>query len=91
MVMYHEVRDYQQKKHNLKSADKAVVSTRIMEGFREKGWIPGAYKPIWSTYERRLNRYKSRMAKRSARSRFRSSEQASEVAEREQSLPQPHA
>ncbi len=91
MVMYPEVQDYQQKKDSLKSAEKGDISTRIMEGFRDKGWIPGAYKQIWSTYERRLRRYKNRMAKGSAQNSLRSPGQAHETAEREHSLPQPRA
>ena len=54
MVMYDEVRGYQQRKEQLSSQEKCEISTRIMAGFQEKGDIPGAYKPIWSLYQRRL-------------------------------------
>ena len=63
MVMYPEVREYQKKKAFLSSPEKSEIATKIMEGFRAKGNIPGVYRPIWETYERRLKLYKSRLAK----------------------------
>jgi MoaA/NifB/PqqE/SkfB family radical SAM enzyme len=54
MVMYDEVRRYQQCKEELSSQEKCELSTRIMAGFQERGDIPGAYKSIWSLYQRRL-------------------------------------
>jgi hypothetical protein len=43
MVMYPEVRDYQKVKAQLSSPEKSELSTKIMQGFQEKGSIPGVY------------------------------------------------
>lgn len=60
MVMYPEIREYQRKKDHLTTSEKARLAAQIMKGFQERGAIPGAYKPIWSTYQRRLMDYRSR-------------------------------
>jgi len=62
MVMYSEVRDFQKIKDSLASHEKSEISTRIMRMFQERGAIPGAYKLLWSMYERRLSAHKSRAA-----------------------------
>jgi MoaA/NifB/PqqE/SkfB family radical SAM enzyme len=60
MVMYDEVRKYQQMKDQLSSEEKGRVSTGIMEGFRERGQIPGVYRQIWSLYQRRIQALRRR-------------------------------
>lgn len=60
MVMYPEIRNYQKVKENLTTAQKADLASAIMEGFQEKGKIPGAYELIWSTYQRRVALYRRR-------------------------------
>lgn len=60
MVMYPEVRQYQKTKSQLTSPQRAEVAARIMEGFREKGKIPGVYALLWKAYEKRLNAYRRR-------------------------------
>ncbi len=67
MVMYPEVREYQKKKDLLSSPEKSEISTRIMEGFRAKGKIPGAFQPTWSLYEKRLAAYRRRRAAAAAK------------------------
>ncbi|MBI5251525.1 MAG: radical SAM protein [Desulfomonile tiedjei] len=62
MVMYSEVRDYHKIKDDLSSREKSVLSTRIMRGFHEKGFIPGAYRSLWSIYQSRLKAYHSRLS-----------------------------
>jgi MoaA/NifB/PqqE/SkfB family radical SAM enzyme len=62
MVMYPEVRDYQKVKAQLSSPEKSELSTKIMQGFQEKGSVPGAYRKIWPTYEQRLRAYQLRRA-----------------------------
>lgn len=54
MVMYDEVRGYQARKDELTSQEKGEISTEIMAGFQARGDIPGAYKPLWSLYQKRL-------------------------------------
>jgi MoaA/NifB/PqqE/SkfB family radical SAM enzyme len=66
MVMYDEVRAYQKAKDNMSSREKGDVATTIMDGFRVKGGIPGAYKHIWRLYQRRLKAYSLRAAQRAA-------------------------
>ncbi|MEJ2719176.1 MAG: radical SAM protein, partial [Deltaproteobacteria bacterium] len=63
MVMYPEVLGFEEEKDRFSSREKATRSTKIMEGFRAKGKIPGVYQPIWETYERRLRSYKRRQAR----------------------------
>ena len=67
MVMYPEVREYQKNKTRLSSPEKSEVATRIMEGFRTRGTIPGAFKATWALYERRLRAYHRRRAAAAAR------------------------
>ncbi len=62
MVMYPEVREFQKIKDQLSSLEKSQLSTKIMEAFRSKGKIPGAYSRIWSIYQKRLGAYKTRVA-----------------------------
>ena len=59
---YSEVRDYQKIKDTLASSEKSEVSTSVMAEFQARGSIPGAYKQIWSIYEKRLKAYKQRKA-----------------------------
>jgi hypothetical protein len=61
MVMYSEVRAYHKIKDELSSREKSVISSRIMQGFQEKGIIPGAYRSLWSIYESRLKAYHTRL------------------------------
>lgn len=60
MVMYPEVRHFQKVKDQLSGPEKAELSTAIMKAFQEKGRIPGAYRLLWSMYERRLAAYSKR-------------------------------
>jgi hypothetical protein len=69
MVMYPEVRDYQKVKAQLSSPEKSELSTKIMQGFQEKGSIPGAYRKIWPTYEQRLRAYQLRRSGQNAGAR----------------------
>lgn len=66
MVMYPEIREYQQTKDGLTTREKAGLAARIMKGFQARGKIPGAYRPIWSLYQHRLQYYKQRKADRAA-------------------------
>ena len=61
MVMFDEVSVYQKVKDQLSSREKSELSASIVEGFRKKGMIPGAYRHIWRAYERRLNAYLKRV------------------------------
>jgi MoaA/NifB/PqqE/SkfB family radical SAM enzyme len=54
MVMYEDVRKYQQMKEQLSSEEKGKISTGIMAGFRERGKVPGAFSPLWALYRQRL-------------------------------------
>ena len=60
MVMYPEVREFQNKIDQLSSIEKSDISTGIMATFQSRGKIPGAFSPIWSIYERRLRAYRDR-------------------------------
>ncbi len=60
MVMYPEVRNYQQNKNRLNNDQRIELSKSIIEGFRKKGKIPGAYKPFWNIYQYRLETYRKR-------------------------------
>lgn len=60
MVMYPEIRKYQEVNDQMLSDERAEMSAQIMKSFQEKGDIPGAYKILWSTYQRRLKVYKNR-------------------------------
>jgi len=64
MVMYPEVREFQKVRGELSSPAKSELSTKIMENFQARGDIPGAYKPLWPTYEQRLSLYRKRQAER---------------------------
>ncbi len=61
MVMFDEVSDYQKVKDRISSQEKGELSAKIVEGFRKKGMIPGAYRRIWQAYERRLSAYMKRV------------------------------
>ena len=60
MVMYPEIRKYQEVNDQMLPDERAEMSAQIMKNFQEKGDIPGAYKILWSTYQRRLKVYKNR-------------------------------
>lgn len=60
MVMYPEIRKYQEVNDQMLPDERAEMSAQIMKSFQEKGDIPGAYKILWSTYQRRLKVYKNR-------------------------------
>ncbi len=60
MVMYPEIRTYQEVNAQMLPDERAEMSAQIMKSFQEKGDIPGAYKILWSTYQRRLKVYKNR-------------------------------
>jgi hypothetical protein len=46
----------------MSSRVKSDLSTTIMDGFRVKGMLPGAYRYVWRTYERRLKAHARRAA-----------------------------
>jgi MoaA/NifB/PqqE/SkfB family radical SAM enzyme len=62
MVMYDKVREFQTVKDQLSSVEKSERSTSIMSDFQTRGIIPGAYRPLWSMYQRRLRAYHNRRA-----------------------------
>lgn len=64
MVMYPEVRNYQKVKEDLSTLERAALAAEIMEGFQARGKVPGAYRAIWSTYQRRLAYFRRRRAAR---------------------------
>lgn len=66
MVMFDEVREFQELKDRLSSKEKSRLSAMIMHRFRARGMIPGAYKHIWRTYEKRLKAYSKRAARLAA-------------------------
>lgn len=65
MVMFSEVREYQKVKDSLTSQQRAALAAQIMEGFRAKGKLPGAYRAIWRLYGHRLSAHQSRLRRRS--------------------------
>ena len=60
MVMYPEIREYQSLKNKLDYDQRNRLSESIVTGFRRKGSIPGAYKPLWNHYQQRLRTYRKR-------------------------------
>ncbi len=60
MVMYPEIREYQQLKNKLEPQLKYELSKTIVEGFQNRGNIPGSYKHIWNHYQKRLATYRKR-------------------------------
>ncbi len=64
MVMYDKVREFQTIKDQLSSTEKSERSTGIMAEFQSRGIIPGAYRSLWSTYQRRLRDYQNRRAEK---------------------------
>lgn len=62
MVMFPEIRNYQEIKDQLSPERTAELSAQIMNSFQQKGNIPGAYKRIWSIYQRRIRIYRKRRA-----------------------------
>lgn len=60
MVMYPEIRNYHQVKDRLDSDERYELAATILRSFQEKGNIPGAYKRIWSIYQKRLRAYRNR-------------------------------
>jgi len=62
MVMYPEVREFQKIRGDLSSLEKSERSTEIMAAFQAKGEIPGAFKLLWSIYEKRVRAYRRRKA-----------------------------
>ena len=60
MVMYPEIREYQSLKNKLDYDQRNRLSESIVAGFRRKGSIPGAYKPLWNHYQQRLQTYRKR-------------------------------
>jgi MoaA/NifB/PqqE/SkfB family radical SAM enzyme len=63
MVMYPEVREFQNVKNRISSREKSDLSTTIMNGFRAKGVLPGSYKYVWKIYEQRLKAHARRVAR----------------------------
>lgn len=62
MVMFPEIREYQKDRSRMSYLEKTDRAAKIIEGFQEKGSIPGAYSPIWSYYEKRLKLFHKRQA-----------------------------
>jgi MoaA/NifB/PqqE/SkfB family radical SAM enzyme len=65
MVMFPEIQEYQKTKDRLTSLERAGLAAKIMNGFQQRGRIPGTYRSIWSVYQRRLTQYNKRKAARS--------------------------
>jgi MoaA/NifB/PqqE/SkfB family radical SAM enzyme len=63
MEMFSEIRKYLEAQDDLSSADRAGMATSIMESFRQRGDIPGAYRPLWKIYKRRLQAFRARRMK----------------------------
>jgi len=62
MVMFEQVREFQSSKAEMSSMEKSERTTDIIADFQARGDIPGAYRPIWSMYQRRLQAYRQRKA-----------------------------
>jgi MoaA/NifB/PqqE/SkfB family radical SAM enzyme len=62
MLMFPEVRQYHKVKDTLSDEEKSSFSAGIMKGFLAKGKVPGVFQPVWSIYERRVERYRKRKA-----------------------------
>lgn len=60
MVMYDEISQYKSTKKKLTDLERLEISKSITDGFRAKGDIPGAYKPLWNHYQQRLETYRRR-------------------------------
>ena len=60
MVMYDEISEYKSTKKKLTDLERLEISKSIIDGFRAKGDIPGAYKPLWNHYQQRLETYRRR-------------------------------
>jgi MoaA/NifB/PqqE/SkfB family radical SAM enzyme len=60
MVMFPEIRNYQETKDQLSPEQTIELSAQIMNSFQQEGKIPGAYKRIWSMYQKRLRIYQKR-------------------------------
>jgi MoaA/NifB/PqqE/SkfB family radical SAM enzyme len=60
MVMYPEIREYQKNKSKMSYSEKIDNADKVIQEFQEKGSIPGAYRPIWSYYEKRLKLFHKR-------------------------------
>ncbi|MFH0825744.1 MAG: radical SAM protein [Pseudomonadota bacterium] len=69
MVMFPEIREYIKVSETMSSRERAELATAIVTEFQERGDIPGALKPIWSLYQRRLRGYRERRAKVGGRGR----------------------
>ncbi len=62
MVMFSEVRECHNRMDELSDSERLSIPAKIIEGFRKKGRLPGAYRPIWSIYERSVGLYRKRKA-----------------------------
>ena len=62
MVMFPEIREYQQNRTQMSYAEKTTRATEIVQGFQMRGSIPGAYRSLWSYYQKRLNLLRKRQA-----------------------------
>lgn len=63
MEMFSEIQKYLKKKEGLGPQDAAQLSCKIMKEFQKRGSIPGAYRPLWPIYEKRLLAYRNRKQK----------------------------
>jgi len=63
MVMFPEIQKYQKTKNGMGSKETAQLSCQIMHEFQNRGFVPGAYRPLWPIYERRLRTYRNRKDK----------------------------
>ncbi len=60
MVMYPEIREYQKNRAQMSYDEKIDNAAKIIRGFEQRGSIPGAYRPLWSYYKKRLKLYENR-------------------------------
>jgi MoaA/NifB/PqqE/SkfB family radical SAM enzyme len=63
MVMYPEIRRYQQNRSAMDAMERTKNADEIVEEFRRRGITPGAFRLIWSMYEKRLRRNRMKNAK----------------------------
>jgi len=60
MVMYPEIREYQKNKAQMSYVQKTDRATEIIREFQQRGSVPGAYRLLWSYYNKRLKLLRKR-------------------------------
>ncbi len=62
MVMFPEMREYQQDRMKMSYAEKTERAAQIIQGFQQRGSVPGTYRPLWSYYQKRLRLFRKRQS-----------------------------